>query len=70
MKLAIAQKDALSIKLQGYREIADTAGQNTYRARNTEIRILTAASEGVVWGQSVYIKIYSRSGGLQWSFRR
>ena len=37
----IAQKDALSIKLQGYREIADTAGQNTYRARNTEIRILT-----------------------------
>ena len=36
----IARKDVLEIKRQAYREIADTANQNTYRARNTEIRIL------------------------------
>lgn len=36
----IAKKDVLTIKRQAYREIADAANQNTYRARNTEIRIL------------------------------
>ena len=36
----IARKDVLQIKRQAYREIADTANQNTYRARNTEIKIL------------------------------
>ncbi len=37
----IARKDVLQIKRQAYREIADTANQNTYRARNTEIKILS-----------------------------
>lgn len=36
----IAQKDALKLRLSNYRDFADAANQNTYRARNTEIRIL------------------------------
>jgi hypothetical protein len=36
----IAEKDALNIKLIAYRDLAYEAGQNTRRARNTEIKIL------------------------------
>ena len=35
----IAKKDALSLKLSSYRNIAAEANQNTRRARNTEIKI-------------------------------
>ena len=35
----IARKDALSVKLASYRDIAYEANQNTRRARNTEIKI-------------------------------
>ena len=35
----IARKDALSVKLSAYRDIAYEASQNTRRARNTEIKI-------------------------------
>ena len=35
----IARKDALSVKLSSYRDIAYEANQNTRRARNTEIKI-------------------------------
>ncbi len=35
----IARKDALSLKLSAYRDIAYEANQNTRRARNTEIKI-------------------------------
>ena len=35
----IARKDALSVKLSAYRDIAYEANQNTRRARNTEIKI-------------------------------
>ncbi|MBR4502397.1 MAG: DIP1984 family protein [Clostridia bacterium] len=35
----IARKDALSVQLAAYRELVYTAGQNTSRARGTEIRV-------------------------------
>ena len=35
----ISKKDALSLKLSSYRNIAAEANQNTRRARNTEIKI-------------------------------
>lgn len=35
----IARKDVLSVKIQIYKDIAYTAGQSTYRARNSEIKI-------------------------------
>ena len=35
----IARKDALSVQLAAYRELVYTAGQNTNRARGTEIRV-------------------------------
>lgn len=35
----IAKKDALTVKLSSYRNIANEANQNTRRARNTEIKI-------------------------------
>ncbi len=35
----IAKKDALMLKLSAYRELVYTAGQNTSRARGTEIRV-------------------------------
>ncbi|MBQ6540481.1 MAG: DIP1984 family protein [Oscillospiraceae bacterium] len=36
----IAEKDALNVKLAAYRDLAYEAGQNTRRARSTEIKIL------------------------------
>ena len=36
----IAQKDALTLQIQLYREILQEASQANYRARGTEIRIL------------------------------
>ena len=38
----IAKKDALKAKQSAYRDILYTASQNTQRARNTEIKIVTA----------------------------
>ncbi|MBQ2085131.1 MAG: DIP1984 family protein [Oscillospiraceae bacterium] len=35
----IAKKDALMLKLSAYRDLVYTAGQNTSRARGTEIRV-------------------------------
>ena len=35
----IARKDALQIRLSAYRDLVYTAGQNTSRARGTEIRV-------------------------------
>ncbi len=35
----IARKDALSVQLAAYRDLVYTAGQNTSRARGTEIRV-------------------------------
>ncbi len=35
----IAKKDALMLKLSAYRDLVYTAGQNTNRARGTEIRV-------------------------------
>ncbi|MCR4672095.1 MAG: DIP1984 family protein [Lachnospiraceae bacterium] len=35
----IARKDALMIKLSAYRDLVYTAGQNTNRARGTEIKV-------------------------------
>ena len=35
----IARKDALSVKVSAYRDLIYTAGQNTNRARGTEIRV-------------------------------
>ncbi|MBR6706945.1 MAG: DIP1984 family protein [Clostridia bacterium] len=35
----IARKDALSVQLAAYRDLVYTAGQNTNRARGTEIRV-------------------------------
>ena len=35
----IARKDALLIKLSAYRDLVYTAGQNTNRARGTEIKV-------------------------------
>ncbi len=35
----IARKDALTVQLSAYRGLAYTAGQNTSRARGTEIRV-------------------------------
>ena len=35
----IARKDALTLKLSVYKEAVETAGQSTYRARGTEIRV-------------------------------
>ena len=35
----IARKDALTLKLSAYRDAAETAGQSTYRARGSEIRV-------------------------------
>lgn len=35
----IAKKDALTLKLSAYRDLVYTAGQNTSRARGTEIRV-------------------------------
>lgn len=40
----IAQRDALSLKLRVYRDVAHLASQTAYRARNTEIRIKPAIS--------------------------
>ena len=36
----IARKDALMVKVSAYRDLVYTAGQNTNRARGTEIRVL------------------------------
>ena len=36
----IARKDALNVRLQGYRDIANEASQGAHRARATEIRVL------------------------------
>ena len=36
----IAKKDALLLKLSAYRDLVYTAGQNTSRARGTEIRVV------------------------------
>ena len=43
----IARKDALTVQLSAYRNLVYTAGQNTSRARGTEIRVkaLLKASE-------------------------
>ena len=38
----IARKDALMLKLSAYRDLVYTAGQNTSRARGTEIRVRSA----------------------------
>ena len=38
----IAQKDALSVKIQIYKNIAYTASQGAHRARNTDIKIKSA----------------------------
>ncbi len=35
----IAKKDALTLKLSAYRDLVYTAGQNTSRARGTEIKV-------------------------------
>lgn len=35
----IARKDVLSLKIQAYKDIVNTASQSSYRARGTEIRI-------------------------------
>ena len=35
----IARKDALNVKLSAYRDMGYTAGQNTNRARGTEIKV-------------------------------
>ncbi len=40
----IAKKDALSLKISIYKEIAATGSQTSYRARNTEIKIKSAIS--------------------------
>ncbi len=37
----IARKDTLNLRLINYRNIANSASQNTHRARGTEIRILS-----------------------------
>ncbi|WP_298032348.1 DIP1984 family protein [uncultured Dysosmobacter sp.] len=42
----IAEKDALSLKLSAYKEIAYTASQTSYRARGTEIKIKPAIAVG------------------------
>jgi len=36
----IAKKDALSLKHSAYKELVYTAGNNTYRARGTEIKVI------------------------------
>ena len=36
----IARKDALTLKLSAYRDMVYTAGQNTSRARGTEIKVV------------------------------
>ena len=40
----IARKDGLSLKIHGYKDIAYTASETSYRARNTEIKIKSAIS--------------------------
>ncbi len=40
----IATKDTLTQKLSVYRDFAETASQTAYRARNTEIRILSTVN--------------------------
>ena len=40
----IARKDALMLKLSAYRDLVYTAGQNTSRARGTEIRVKPAVN--------------------------
>ena len=40
----IAKKDALSLKISIYKEIAAAGSQTSYRARNTEIKIKSAIS--------------------------
>ena len=35
----IARKDALSIRYSAYKELVYTAGNNTYRARGSEIKV-------------------------------
>ena len=38
----IAEKDALTLKLSAYRNLVNTAGERVYRARGSEIRIVSA----------------------------
>ena len=40
----IARKDALTIRLSAYRDLVYSAGQNTNRARGTEIKVKAALS--------------------------
>lgn len=40
----IARKDGLSLKIHVYKDIAYTASETSYRARNTEIKIKSAIS--------------------------
>ena len=42
----IARKDALMIKLSAYRDLVYTAGQNTSRARGTEIKVKALLKAG------------------------
>ena len=42
----IARKDALMLKLSAYRDLVYTAGQNTNRARGTEIRVKALLKAG------------------------
>ena len=42
----IARKDALLVRLAAYRELAYQAGQNTARARGTEIRVKATLKAG------------------------
>ena len=42
----IARKDALMVKLSAYRDLVYTAGQNTNRARGTEIKVKTLIKAG------------------------
>lgn len=40
----IAEKDCLTKKLSVYRDLAESASQNSYRARGTEIRVLSTVN--------------------------
>ena len=42
----IARKDALIVKLSAYRDLVYTAGQNTSRARGTEIKVKAVLKAG------------------------
>ena len=42
----IAQKDALMVKLSAYRDLVYSAGQNTSRARGTEIKVKAVLKAG------------------------